>query len=195
LRRLRVLVLLPECRIGPLVGNDDPTAVHLPGAEQLRPPRPLADAWCRVLCGRGRCSAASDGPGDGTPDGEVAVLLRVVVEPRQLCDQPIMREEGEASCEGAEESTNLWAEALSCRRRRLGCEVSLGRRGDWRGRCSRLDGPKLCRPTYPQNRLFLFAETFGATHRPGPFTKLEQPVEHSDFGLQLKGGRRGGPVR
>jgi hypothetical protein len=104
-----------------------------------------------------------------------------------------MREEGEASCEGAEESTNLWAEALSCRRRRLGCEVSLGRRGDWRGRCSRLDGPKLCRPTYPQNRLFLFAETFGATHRPGPFTKPEQPVEHSDFGLQLKGGRRGGP--
>lgn len=86
LGRLRVLALLLECGSGRLVGDDHPAAVHLPGEEQLRPPRPLpAASLCgRWSWGRGRGRAAGGGTGDGSPDGEVAVLLRVVVEPRQL---------------------------------------------------------------------------------------------------------------
>jgi hypothetical protein len=86
LRRLQVLALLLECGPGGLVGEDDSAAVHLPGAEQLRPPRPLpAASRCgsgRRRWGSGRGRATSGGARDGALDGEVAILLRVVVEPR-----------------------------------------------------------------------------------------------------------------
>jgi hypothetical protein len=92
LRRLHIVALLLECGPGGgLVGEDDSAAVHLPGAEQLRPPRPLPAAsprWRRRRWGSGRRRrATSGGARDGAPDGEVAILLRVVVEPRQLCNQ------------------------------------------------------------------------------------------------------------
>ena len=80
------MALLLECGPSGLVGEDDSAAVHLPGAEQLRPPRPLpAASLCgsrRRCWGSGRGRATSGGARDGTPDGEVAILLRVEVEPR-----------------------------------------------------------------------------------------------------------------
>lgn len=95
LRRLHVVALLLERGPDGLIGDDDSAAVHLPGAEQLRPPRPLPAA-SRFVCGRrrrgiGRGRTAGGGARDGALDGEVAVLLRVVVEPRQLFGRHVAR--------------------------------------------------------------------------------------------------------
>lgn len=98
------MILLLERGPDGLIGEDDSAAVHLPGAEKLRPPRPLPAA-SRFVCGRrcrgiGRGWTAGGGAGDGALDGEVAVLLRVIVEPRQLCNQLLssqIRGEGSSS--------------------------------------------------------------------------------------------------
>jgi len=87
--------LLLERGPGGAIGEDDPAAIHLPGAEQLRPPRPLpAASRCvrgrRWHCGSGRGRAADSSARDAASDGEVAILLWVVVEPRQLCRQAVV---------------------------------------------------------------------------------------------------------
>lgn len=85
LRRLRVVALLLERGPGGFIGEHDSAAVHLPGVEQLRPPSPFPAASRCVHGRRWRWRAAAGGSArDGAPDGEVAILLWVVVEPRQL---------------------------------------------------------------------------------------------------------------
>jgi hypothetical protein len=121
------VALLLECGPGGgLVGEDDSAAVHLPGAEQLRPPRPLPAAsprWRRRRWGSGRRRrATSGGARDGAPDGEVAILLRVVVEPRQLCNQIVSR--GSEGTRGRGEGSSSFPER---RRRRTRKALTFGR--------------------------------------------------------------------
>lgn len=161
LRRLCVLALLLE---GGLVvlGEYHTTAVHLPGMQQLGLPRPFP-ACCgrrRGLSGRRRrARRAGSGAGDAALGGEVAVLVRVVVEPGQLCSQSIASRSGAArqvgrSCRSRGEEclvekrkrTNLWA---ACRRRGVWSQLERRRGMDGGGaeqgvrcaaRCCRREG-------------------------------------------------------
>jgi hypothetical protein len=83
-----------------VLGEHHTAAVHLPGMEQLGLPCPLPPACRRRrqgLSGRRRgARTAGGGAGDGALDGEVAVLVRVVVESGQLCSQSIASASGVA---------------------------------------------------------------------------------------------------